>query len=96
MREGDWKVTSIPADLQDRRVEITGPVDRKMVINALNCGSKMFMADFEDSNTPNWENAIQGQINLRDAINRTITFENKAKVDCENKVIDFFVRVKAV
>jgi len=79
IREGNWKVAPVKADLQDRRVEITGPVDRKMVINALNSGAKVFMADFEDSNTPSWENNIQGQINLRDAINRTITFENKAK-----------------
>ncbi|NJP06789.1 MAG: malate synthase A [Chloroflexaceae bacterium] len=69
-----WKVAPVPADLQDRRVEITGPVDRKMIINALNSGAKVFMADFEDSNTPTWENVIEGQINLRDAINRTIDF----------------------
>lgn len=79
IRTADWEVAPIPADLLDRRVEITGPVDRKMVINALNSGAKVFMADFEDSNTPNWENTIQGQINLRDAIRRTITFENKKK-----------------
>ena len=60
----------IPADLQDRRVEITGPIDRKMVINALNSGAKVFMADFEDSLTPTWDNVVQGQINLRDAVNR--------------------------
>lgn len=76
IRESDWQVAELPADLQDRRVEITGPVDRKMVINALNSGAKMFMADFEDSNTPNWDNNISGQINLRDAINRTIDFTN--------------------
>ncbi len=76
IREGDWIVAPLPADLQDRRVEITGPVNRKMVINALNSGAKMFMADFEDSNTPNWNNNIQGQINLRDAIRRTIDFTN--------------------
>ncbi len=74
VREGDWSVGSIPADLQDRRVEITGPTDRKMVINALNCGANVFMADFEDSNAPAWGNMIEGQINLRDAIRRTITF----------------------
>jgi malate synthase len=74
IRAGDWVVAPIPADMQDRRVEITGPVERKMVINALNSGAKVFMADFEDSNTPNWENSITGQINLRDAIRRTITF----------------------
>ena len=59
IREGDWKVGSIPADLQDRRVEITGPVDRKMVINALNSGAKMFMADFEDASSPTWENMTE-------------------------------------
>ncbi len=76
IRESDWQVATLPPDLLDRRVEITGPVDRKMVINALNSGAKMFMADFEDSNTPNWDNNIQGQINLRDAIDRTIDFTN--------------------
>jgi malate synthase len=79
IRESEWTVAPLPADLLDRRVEITGPVDRKMIINALNSGAKVFMADFEDSNTPNWENNISGQINLRDAINRTINFENKVK-----------------
>ena len=74
VREGDWTVAPIRDDLQDRRVEITGPVDRKMVINALNSGAKVFMADFEDANSPTWENAIEGQINLRDAINRTIDY----------------------
>jgi len=74
IREGDWRVAPLPPDLLDRRVEITGPVDRKMVINALNSGAKMYMADFEDSNTPNWHNNLQGQINMRDAINRTIEF----------------------
>ena len=74
VRDGDWKVAPVPADLQDRRVEITGPVDRKMVINALNCGANVFMADFEDANTPTWNNQIQGQINLRDAVRRTIDF----------------------
>ena len=68
VREGDWRVTAIPADLQDRRVEITGPTDRKMVINALNSGAKVFMADCEDSLTPTWDNVVQGQINLRDAV----------------------------
>ncbi len=76
IRAGDWTIAPIPADLQDRRVEITGPVDRKMIINALNCGAKVFMADFEDANSPTWENNIEGQINLRDAINRSITFDN--------------------
>ena len=76
IREGDWSVAPVPHDLQDRRVEITGPTDRKMVINALNCGANVFMADFEDSNTPTWENMIEGQLNLRDAINRSIAFSS--------------------
>ncbi len=74
IRESDWTVAPIPPALADRRVEITGPVDRKMVINALNCGAPTFMADFEDSNSPTWFNAVQGQINLRDAIRGTIGF----------------------
>ena len=74
IRSGNWKITPVPADLQDRRVEITGPVDRKMIINALNSGVKVFMADFEDSNSPTWDNIINGQINLRDAVNKTIHF----------------------
>jgi malate synthase len=74
IRDGDWTCAPIPADLQDRRVEITGPTDRKMVINALNSGAKMFMADFEDANAPTWRNMIEGQMNLRDAIRRTISF----------------------
>ena len=64
----DWTVAPIPHDLLDRRVEITGPVDRKMVINALNSGANVFMADFEDSNSPTWQNNIEGQLNLRDAV----------------------------
>ena len=70
IREGDWMGPAIPEDLRDRRVEITGPPDRKMVINALNSGAKVFMADFEDSNSPTWANNIEGQINLRDAVDR--------------------------
>lgn len=69
-----WKVAPIPADLQDRRVEITGPVDKKMIINALNSGAKVFMADFEDANSPTWENCMEGQINLKKAILRQIDF----------------------
>jgi malate synthase len=72
IRNNDWTAGNIPHDLQDRRVEITGPVDRKMVINALNSGAKAFMADLEDSNAPTWKNAIEGQQNLIDAINKTI------------------------
>lgn len=74
IRAGEWTVPPAPADLADRRVEITGPVDRKMVINALNSGAKCFMADFEDASTPSWSNLIDGQINLRDANARTISF----------------------
>ncbi len=74
VRAGTWKITGTPDDLQDRRTEITGPVDRKMIINALNCGSQMFMADFEDASSPTWTNMIEGQINLRDAVRRTIAF----------------------
>ncbi|MCM3411269.1 malate synthase A [Metabacillus litoralis] len=77
IRNGDWTVAPIPQDLQDRRVEITGPVDRKMVINALNSGAKVFMADFEDATSPSWENVMNGQINLKDAVRRTISFENE-------------------
>src|SRR5205814_4701894 len=75
-RAKEWKVTPIPADLQDRRVEITGPVERKMIINALNSGANVFMADFEDSNSPTWRNVIDGQLNLRDAVRRTISFSS--------------------
>lgn len=78
IREGDWKVGSIPQDLQNRRVEITGPVERKMIVNALNSGALAYMADFEDSLTPTWDNVVQGQINLRDAINNQIDFTNEA------------------
>jgi len=75
IREGDWTVAAPPAEMADRRVEITGPVERKMVINALNSGANMFIADFEDSLTPTWDNLIQGQINLRDANRRTISHQ---------------------
>lgn len=76
IRHGDWRVAPAPADLDDRRVEITGPTERKMMINALNSGAKVFMADFEDALSPTWENVIAGQINCRDAIRRTIEFHN--------------------
>src|SRR6188768_1044614 len=79
IRDGDWRVAPVPAALQDRRVEITGPVDRKMVINALNSGAKMFMADFEDSNSPTWHNCIEGQVNLTDALERTIELDTGEK-----------------
>ncbi|MBV6415729.1 MAG: Malate synthase A [Steroidobacteraceae bacterium] len=74
VRDSDWRVAPIPADLQDRRVEITGPTERKMIINALNSGAKVFMADCEDSLSPGWDNVIGGQVNLRDAVRRTIDF----------------------
>ena len=76
IRESEWTCVPIPKDLQDRRVEITGPTDRKMIINALNSGAKMFMADFEDANSPTWQNMVEGQVNLRDAIRRAITFRS--------------------
>lgn len=74
LREDNWRVGAIPKDLRDRTVEITGPVDRKMIINALNSGADVFMADFEDSNSPSFANAIQGQINLKDAVHRRISY----------------------
>jgi malate synthase len=77
IRESEWTVAPLPKDLLDRRVEITGPVDRKMIINALNSGAKVFMADFEDSTTPTWDNVMEGQLNLWDAVRRTITFEDE-------------------
>ncbi len=79
VREGDWTIEPVPAGLRDRRVEITGPTDRKMVINALNSGARMFMADFEDANSPTFENMVEGQANLTDAIERTIELETPAK-----------------
>jgi malate synthase len=79
IRNSNWSVAKLPKDLECRRVEITGPVERKMVINALNSGADSYMTDFEDSNTPNWQNQIQGQINLRDAIRRQIDFESNGK-----------------
>ena len=79
VRSSEWKISPQPADMLDRRVEITGPTDRKMVINALNCGASTFMADFEDANCPTWFNMIDGQINLRDAVRRTISFEQNGK-----------------
>lgn len=97
IRESDWTVAPLPKDLLDRRVEITGPVDRKMIINALNSGAKVFMADFEDSTTPTWDNLMEGQINLRDAIRRTITFEDE-KTGKSYKLIEkpavLFVRAR--
>lgn len=79
IRAGDWKISPLPDALKDRRVEITGPVDRKMIINALNSGARMFMADFEDASSPTWDNCVQGQINLRDAVRGTISLEQNGK-----------------
>ena len=76
IREGDWSVAETPPDLNDRRTEITGPCDRKMIINALNSGAKVFMADLEDASSPTWQNVVEGQRNLSDAIRRAITFQN--------------------
>ena len=76
IRDADWRVAAIPRDLEDRRVEITGPTDRKMVINALNCGASVYMADFEDANAPSWENMVEGQLNLYDAVRRRIAFDD--------------------
>ena len=97
VRTSEWTVAPLPQDLLDRRVEITGPVDRKMIINALNSGAKVFMADFEDSTTPTWDNLLDGQINLKDAIRRTISFEDP-KTGKSYKLIDnpavLFVRAR--
>uniref|UniRef100_Q01UM1 Malate synthase n=1 Tax=Solibacter usitatus (strain Ellin6076) TaxID=234267 RepID=Q01UM1_SOLUE len=90
IRAREWYVAPIPADLQDRRVEITGPVDRKMIINALNSGANVFMADFEDSNSPTWGNVMQGQVNLRDAVRGVITYtspEGKRYELCETPAV---------
>lgn len=76
LRRSEWTIAPLPADLQDRRVEITGPTDRKMVINALNSGAKVFMADFEDALAPTWDNLVDGQLNLRDAVRREIEFSS--------------------
>ena len=94
IREGDWKVAPLPKDLLDRRVEITGPVERKMIINALNSGANVFMADFEDANSPTWENVARGQLNLMDAVRRTISFdaENGKHYALNEKTAVLFVR----
>jgi malate synthase len=93
IREGDWKIAPIPKALECRRVEITGPVERKMVINALNSGADSYMTDFEDSNTPNWDNQITGQLNMREAVRKTITFEQNGKTyKLNEKVATLVVR----
>jgi len=98
IRNSDWKVGSIPADLRQRRVEITGPVDRKMVINALNSGADVYMADFEDSHSPTWKGTLQGQVNLRDAIDRTITYTGPEGRDYKlgEKLATLFVRPRGL
>jgi malate synthase len=94
IRAAEWTVAPIPHDLLDRRVEITGPVDRKMIINALNSGASVFMADFEDSNSPTWQNNIDGQFNLRDAVNGTISYASAEgkKYELAEKVATLMVR----
>ncbi|WP_051045225.1 malate synthase A [Halalkalibacterium ligniniphilum] len=95
IREGNWTIAPLPKDLQERRVEITGPVDRKMIINALNSGAYLFMADFEDATAPTWTNVIDGQINLRDAIRKTISYEHPQtgkKYKLNEKVATLIVR----
>ena len=95
IRDGDWKIAGVPADLQDRRVEITGPVDRKMIINALNSGANVFMSDFEDASSPTWTNMIEGQINLRDANARKIDFtdpNNGKSYKLNDKIATLLVR----
>lgn len=93
VRAGDWTIAPVPHDLQCRRVEITGPVERKMIINALNSGADSYMTDFEDSNTPNWQNQIRGQINVRDAVRKTITLESGGKsYKLNDKVATLLVR----
>ena len=94
VRQSEWRVAPIPADLQDRRTEITGPVDRKMVINALNSGTQVYMADFEDSTAPTWRNVIEGQVNLRDAIRREISFASPEgkQYKLNEKTATLFVR----
>jgi malate synthase len=94
VRWGSWRVAPAPQDLQDRRCEITGPTDRKMMINALNSGAKVFMADFEDSNSPTWQNMVEGQLNLMDAVRRTITFskEDGTSYQLDDDVATLMVR----
>ena len=94
IRETSWTVAPPPRDLQDRRVELTGPTDRKMVINGLNCGAQVFMADFEDSNAPTWENMIGGQVNLRDAVSRTIEYVSPEgrRYRLNDRIATLFVR----
>jgi len=98
IRNSDWYVAEIPVDLKDRRVEITGPTDRKMVINAMNSGASVFMADFEDSLSPTWENILDGQTNLRDAVDKTISFNHPTKgvYKLNEKTAVLFVRPRGL
>lgn len=98
VRKESWKCAPIPEEIADRRVEITGPVDRKMMINALNSGANCFMADLEDSNSPTWNSVIEGQINLTDAVNRTISYENEKgkKYELNDKTAVLFVRPRGL
>ncbi len=99
VKKGDWTVASVPSEIEDRRVEITGPPVRKMIINALNSGANVYMSDFEDSNCPTWENCIQGQINLRDAVSRTIEYtdpKNGKNYKLNDKTAVLFVRPRGL
>src|SRR3989442_1319401 len=98
IRNSDWTIGPIPADLRQRRVEITGPVDRKMVINALNSGADVYMADFEDSHSPTWNGTLQGQVNLRDAIDKTITYTgpDAREYRLGEKISTLFVRPRGL
>ncbi len=98
IRESAWTVAPLPPDLLDRRVEITGPVERKMIINALNSGAKVFMADFEDSNAPTWDNQVRGQLNLFEAIRRTIQFTNESgkRYSLNERVATLLVRPRGL
>ena len=93
--DSNWTVAPLPKDILDRRVEITGPVDRKMIINALNCGANVFMADFEDASTPTWANMIEGQFNLADAVRGRIDYfdpNNGKSYKLNDKIATLFVR----
>ncbi|MBI3307817.1 MAG: malate synthase A, partial [Candidatus Melainabacteria bacterium] len=93
IRESDWTVAPIVSDLEKRHVEITGPVDRKMMINAFNSGADVFMADFEDSLAPTWRNVVEGQINLKDAVNYNLTFDVPGKhYELKDKIATLMVR----
>lgn len=99
IRKGNWTIWPLPYELRDRRVEITGPVERKMIINALNSGAKLFMACFEDATSPTWENLINGQVNLKDAVNRTITYtspDGKKTYELNEKTAVLTVRPRGI